>query len=64
MHKNLEKIRTHNTDIDIKLLKDAERLELKLQKELDIRNFIESVKHVDNYKTILKSVQTLSNKQE
>lgn len=37
---------------------------MKLEKELDIRNFINSVKHVDNYKTILKSVKTLNEKMD
>ena len=37
---------------------------LKLEKELDIRNFIESVLHVDNYKTIRKSVTVLNKKFE
>jgi len=36
---------------------------LKLEKELDIRNFINSIAHVDNYKTILKSVKILLDKQ-
>jgi len=35
-----------------------------LEKELDIRNFLESVKHVTDYKTILKSVKTLNQKRE
>lgn len=37
---------------------------LKLDRELDIRNFIASVAHVDDYKTILKSVKTLSDKEK
>ena len=37
-------------------------LHLKLQKELDIKNFIASVLHVDNYKTIRKSVTVLNKK--
>lgn len=49
-------------DIDVKLFSDAEILHLKLEKELDIRNFIESVAHVDNYKTIRKSVSVLNSK--
>lgn len=39
-------------------------LHLKLDKELDIRNFIKSVDHIDDYKTILKSVKTLNDKVE
>ena len=39
-------------------------LHLKLEKELDIRNFIKSVEHVDNYKTILKSVKVLNEKRD
>ena len=50
-------------DIDVKKRHDAEVLHLKLEKELDIRNFIQSVQHVENYKTILKSVKTLNEKQ-
>jgi hypothetical protein len=41
----------------------ADVLHLKLEKELDIRNFIASVTHVENYKTILKSVKVLNEKQ-
>ena len=37
---------------------------MKLEKELDIRNFIASVAHVDNYKTILKSVKVLNDKRD
>ena len=37
---------------------------MKLDKELDIRNFIKSVDHVDDYKTILKSVKILNDKVE
>jgi hypothetical protein len=37
---------------------------LKLDKELDIRNFIKAVDSVDDYKTILKSVKTLNDKVE
>lgn len=50
-------------DIDVKKRHDAEVLHLKLEKELDIRNFIQSVQHVENYKTILKSVKILNEKQ-
>lgn len=35
-----------------------------MDKELDIRNFIKSVDHIDDYKTILKSVKTLNDKVE
>ena len=51
-------------DIDIKLKHEAKRLHLRLEKELDIRNFINSVQHVDNYKTIRKSVKILTEKQD
>ena len=37
---------------------------LKLEKELDIRNFIKSVDFVEDYKTILKSVKILNDKVE
>lgn len=53
------RIKQDNTDIDVKIMAEAEVLHLKLEKELDIRNFIKSVQHVDNYKTIRKSVSTL-----
>lgn len=41
----------------------AETMHLKLEKELDIRNFIASVAHVDNYKTIRKSHNILQKKE-
>jgi len=39
-------------------------MHLKLEKELDIRNFIKSVDYIEDYKTILKSVKTLNDKME
>jgi hypothetical protein len=39
-------------------------MHLKLDKELDLRNFIKSVDHVEDYKTILKSVKILNDKVE
>ena len=57
-------IKEANTDIDVKLFDEAEVLHLKLEKELDIRNFIASLAHVDNYKTIRKSVKVLQTKHE
>ena len=57
LNKVLTGIQSTKMDIDVKLQYEAEELHLKLEKELDIRNFIKSVEHVDNYKTILKSVK-------
>ena len=37
-------------------------MHLKLDKELDMKNFIKSVEHVTDYKTILKSVKILNDK--
>jgi len=39
-------------------------MHLKLEKELDIRNFIKSVDSIEDYKTILKSVKILNDKIE
>ena len=55
-------IKANKVDIDVKLDHEAEVLHLKLEKELDIKNFISSVAHVDNYKTIRKSVTVLNSK--
>jgi len=63
LHKVLTTILSSSLDIDVKLKDRAEVLHLKLEKELDLRNFIASVAHVDLYKTILKSVKTLNEKQ-
>ena len=49
-------------DIDVRLKHDADVMHVKLEKELDIRKFIESVLHVSNYKTIRKSVTVLNKK--
>ena len=38
---------------------EAKIFELKLEKELEIKTFITSLSHVDNYKTILKSAGIL-----
>ena len=54
----------NNIDIDAKLLHQAKVTHLKLEKELDLRNYIKSVDHVDDYKTILKSVKILNDKVE
>lgn len=62
LHKVLSGIISAQLDIDVKLRHQADVLHLKLEKELDIRNFIASVAHVDNYKTILKSVKVLNEK--
>jgi len=64
VNKVLSGILAAKMDIDVKLQFQAEELHLKLEKELDIRNFINSVAHVENYKTILKSVKTLNEKKE
>ena len=55
-------IKNNGTDIDVKLYDEAQVLHLKLEKELDIRNFIMSVAHVEDYKTIRKSVTVLNKK--
>lgn len=60
----LSKILNDKMDIDVKLQFQAKELHLKLEKELDIRNYITSVAHVDNYKTILKSVKVLNDKRD
>ena len=57
-----KEITENGTDADVKLLDEAAVLHLKLEKELDIRNFITSVQHVDDYKTIRKSVTVLNKK--
>ena len=60
----LTRILNEKVDIDVKLKHNAEVLHLKLEKELDIRNFITSLAHVDNYKTIRKSVKVLMEKMD
>lgn len=64
----VDKILTHITnnhiDIDVKLKHVQDVTHLKLEKELDIRTFIKSVDHIDDYKTILKSVKILNDKVE
>lgn len=59
-----KQILEEKVDIDIKMKAEAEKLHLRLQKELDIRNFMNSVKHNDVYKTIRKSVKILTDKHE
>ena len=62
LDKVYKEITDAETDIDVKLLDDAKVLHLRLEKELDIKNFITSVAHVEDYKTIRKSVTVLNNK--
>lgn len=64
LHTVLSKILSVGTDINAMLKDEAERLHLKLEKELDIRNFMNSVAHNEKYKTILKSVKTLNEKKD
>lgn len=58
----LTNILNSHTDIDAKLLHKGETEHLRLQRELDITQFIKSVEHVDDYKIIRKSVDTLNKK--
>jgi hypothetical protein len=60
--KVLSHILANKIDIAVKLRHQAEVLHLKLDKELDIRSFIRSVDHIEDYKTILKSVKILIDK--
>jgi hypothetical protein len=62
--KALQNIIANKIDIDAKLLHSARVMHLKLDKELDMRNFIKSVEHIEDYKTILKSVKILNDKVE
>lgn len=55
-------IKQDKLDIDVKLMKKAEILHLKLNKEKDINEFIDSLAFVENYKTIKKSVSILEDK--
>ena len=59
MNKVLSEIMENKVDIDVMMLNESETLDLKLEKELDINVFISSLGHVDNYKTIRKSANTL-----
>jgi hypothetical protein len=52
----------NNIDIDVKLKHSAEVMHLKLEKELDIKTFMGTVVHIEDYKTILKSVKILNDK--
>jgi hypothetical protein len=58
----LTDILNQHIDIDVKLLHKGEREHLRLQRELDIAQFIKSVDHLDDYKVIRKSVETLNKK--
>jgi hypothetical protein len=49
----------NETDIDVQMLYEAQVLHLKLDKELDIRNYISSLAHNNDYKTIRKSANVL-----
>lgn len=60
--KALTDILNQHIDIDVKLLYKGECEHLRLQRELDIVQFIKSVEHLDDYKVIRKSVESLNNK--
>ena len=55
----LSEIKEKKVDIDVMMLCESDTLDLKLEKELDINVFINSLGHVDNYKTIRKSANVL-----
>jgi hypothetical protein len=55
-------ILNRHIDIDVKILNRGETEHLRLQRELDIEQFIKSVEHVNDYKVIRKSVETLNRK--
>lgn len=50
--KVLSKLKGERLDLDVKLMKAAEILHLKLNREKDINEFIDSLKVVPVYKTI------------
>lgn len=58
----LSEIKEKKVDIDVMLLSESDVLDLKLEKELDIKLVIKSLNHVDNYKTIRKSAKILLDK--
>lgn len=58
----LTEIKENKIDIDVMLLNESEILDLKLEKELDIKMFIKSLAHVNDYKTIRKSAKILLQK--
>jgi hypothetical protein len=62
VHKVISELKTENLDLDVKLMKAAEILHLKLELEKGVNEYIESLLHVTNYKTIKKSVSTLEDK--
>jgi len=55
----LSEIKEKKIDIDVMMLHESEILDLKLEKELDITQFITSLAHVNDYKTIRKSANVL-----
>ena len=60
--KVLSELGAVKSDLDVKLMKEAEILHLKLQKEKEINELIDSLAYVPNYKTIKKSVFILEEK--
>jgi hypothetical protein len=58
----LSEITSNETDIDVQMLYEGQVLHLKLEKELDIRNYITSLAHNNEYKTIRKSAGILLQK--
>ena len=58
----LSELEKKNLDLDVKLMKAAEVLHLKLEREKEINEFIDSLAFVPNYKTIKKSVSILEEK--
>jgi hypothetical protein len=55
----IKDLENDKADFDVKLVRAAEILHLKLDKEKEINECIESLKFVPNYKTIKKSVNLL-----
>lgn len=55
LEESLDYIEKNKVDIDIKLLKRAQEHRTRLQAEREVKNFLSTVEHVENYKTIQKS---------
>lgn len=50
----------HGIDIDVKLSKQAKDMHLRLEHELQIRNFLKEKTHHESFKTIRKDVQKIN----
>lgn len=64
LNEKIEEIEANNIEIDLKKFHEAKELQEQLRTQNVILNYIDSLKVIENYKTIFKSVHYLKERKE